>query len=586
MSNRRFIVFFLVGIVVLLAVSAVLEWRRAVAADGAAVRESLVRLPMTSVSSVEFERDGGFVAELVRGQSGGWTLERPFRADADESAVARALDAVLLRPVDDSRTAAEISALGASPASFGLDSPRFAMTLRGAGRDAAVRFGALSASGREVYASVDGTDGVFMLSSDVLSAFPGNADDLRPRALLPFSEAEVAGLDFRVPDAPFVKLVRQSSDWRLASPVDAPAEAEAVQSVVAALSRARIASFVYPSSGQVPPSGEAEAKVPRDKLAAYGLAVGAGLSVRVHGSDGEFTRISFGGRAGTNLVYALVGRGASVVTVDAALAEMCKVGDATFRDTSVFPHVDAHHLKSVSITAGSDVYLLVRGKGGAWNLESPVAAAADAAQAAAVVDKVLRLKQGDVQMDAAAGTNAAEFVRVSVATDGAVLPGATVRRAYFGLDGEFANLRSKTMFALDAEAARRLTMRAADREPVSVARDAEKGTWRVEAGDGAAATGRDVDQEAVAALLTALARVDAVGVETLSALPGDYARCGLVKPSFTIAMDVDASGSVRRNVMLGGAAPGGGRYATVGGLDAIFVLSRHVVQSLTREVLK
>ncbi len=585
MSNRRFVVFFLVGIAVLLLLAAALEWRRAVAAADDAARVALVRLPAVAVSSVEFERDGGLVAEIVRGQSGGWTLERPFRADADEAAVARALDAVLLRPIDDSRTAAEIAALGVSPASFGLDSPRCAMTLHGGGRDVAVRFGALSASGREVYAAVDGADGVFMLSADVLSALPGNADDLRPRSLLPFPETEIAGLDFRVPDAPFVKLVRQSSDWRLASPVDAPAEAEAVQSVVAALSRARIASFVYPSAGQVPPPGEAEAKVPRDKLAAYGLAVGAGLSVRVHGADGGFTRISFGGRAGTNLVYALVGRGASVVTVDAALAEMCKVGDATFRDTSVFPHVDAHRLKSVSIAAGADVYLLVRGKGGAWELESPVAAAADAAQAAAVVDKVLRLKQGDVQTDAAA-TNAAEFVRVSVATDGAVLPGATVRRAYFGLDGEFANLRSKTMFTLDAEAVRRITMRAADREAVVVALDREKGTWRVEGGDGASATGRAVDQTAVAALLTALARVDAVGVETLSALPGDYARCGLVKPSFTLSMDVDASGAVRRNVMLGGVAPGGGRYATVGGLDAIFVLSRQVVQTLTREVLE
>lgn len=584
MSNRRFVVFFLVGIVVLLAVSAALEWRRAVSRAGAEVRESLVRMPAATVSSIEFEREGGFVAELVRGQSGEWMVERPFRADADESAVARALDAVLLRPVEDARTEAEIAALGASPASFGLDSPRCVVTLRGGGRNATVRFGALSASGREVYASVGGAESVFMLSSDVLSAMPRSADDLRPRALLPFSEAEVVGLDFRVPDAPFVKLVRQSSDWRLASPVDAPAEAEAVQSVVAALSRARIVSFVYPSSEQVPPSGDVEDKVPRDKLATYGLTVGAGLSVRVRGADGGFTRVSFGGRAGTNLVYALVGRGASVVTVDASLADMCRVGDATFRDTSVFPHVDAHHLKSVSITAGSDVYLLVRGKGGAWGLESPVVAVADAAQAAAVVDKVLRLRQGDVQTDAV-GTDAADFVRVSVATDGAVLPGATVRRAYFGLDGEFANLRSKTMFTLDAETVRRLTMCAADRAAVVVAHDSEKGSWRVEGGDGAA-TGRAVDQEAVTALLTALARVDAVGVETLCALPGDYARCGLVKPSFTLAIDVDASGAVRRNIMLGGVASGGGRYATVGGLDAIFVLSRHVVQALTRGVLK
>ena len=64
--------------------------------------------------------------------------------------------------------------------------------------------------------------------------------------------------------------------------------------------------------------------------------------------------------------------------------------------------------------------------------------------------------------------------------------------------------------------------------------------------------------------------------------PGeDFKRCGLVRPAFTIAVDVDATDAVRRNLLLGNAAPGGGRYATAGGADAIFIISRETVAALT-----
>jgi len=38
---------------------------------------------------------------------------------------------------------------------------------------------------------------------------------------------------------------------------------------------------------------------------------------------------------------------------------------------------------------------------------------------------------------------------------------------------------------------------------------------------------------------------------------------------------------VRQNVLIGGTAPGGGRYATVGGADAVFVISRRTAADFT-----
>ena len=48
-----------------------------------------------------------------------------------------------------------------------------------------------------------------------------------------------------------------------------------------------------------------------------------------------------------------------------------------------------------------------------------------------------------------------------------------------------------------------------------------------------------------------------------------------------LAVDVDAADAVRQNVLIGGSAPGGGRYATVGGADAVFVISRRTATDFT-----
>ena len=46
-------------------------------------------------------------------------------------------------------------------------------------------------------------------------------------------------------------------------------------------------------------------------------------------------------------------------------------------------------------------------------------------------------------------------------------------------------------------------------------------------------------------------------------------------------VDVDAADAVRQNILIGGSAPGGGRYATVGGADAVFVISRRTATDFT-----
>ena len=55
-------------------------------------------------------------------------------------------------------------------------------------------------------------------------------------------------------------------------------------------------------------------------------------------------------------------------------------------------------------------------------------------------------------------------------------------------------------------------------------------------------------------------------------------------PSFTIMFELDGAESALRKILLGAAAPGGGRLAMIGGADAAFILSAETVSLLTKPV--
>jgi hypothetical protein len=77
----------------------------------------------------------------------------------------------------------------------------------------------------------------------------------------------------------------------------------------------------------------------------------------------------------------------------------------------------------------------------------------------------------------------------------------------------------------------------------------------------------------------------AESVEVIAPSQEDFRRCGFERPSFTFTFELDDPASSLRTLLLGAAAPGGGRYATIGGLDdASFVLSAATVSILTKPV--
>ena len=577
MSNFRFTVFFLFGIAVLSGALVFLsDHARRVATE--ATRNTLCTFAPEQVDALEVWRPGGTnVVGLLRDDRGAWHLSSPYSAPADAAAVSRLVDMATLMPLGDMRTDAELAELHEDFSDFGLaGGGRLKLVLRAGTREAEVLFGETTASGKEVYARAVGLRNVFTLPVEALDAVPVDADGFRRRTLVSCSRDEIAGIDLRVPGSPFVKLVRGKGGWTVSAPVEGPAEMDAVATLADGLVGARVAGFILPSALQ-PGSGSEDAAVKASALEPYGLAADVGHAVTVRTQSGAVEQVVFGSRADTNLVYALVQNGRAVVTVDAALAELCRAGGAPYLDTRVFPLAEGERLKALSLRTDSLVYVLAQGTNGAWRLEAPVAAPADAAAAAAMAQHVLRLRRSDVpDVPPAEGA-----VHVSVTTSAGARPGVTVPKSVFAACGAFADLRSKVLQELDPAAVRRITVRPGGGAVVAVARDARREAWVLDAAAGAAPA--RVSVEGVKKLLAALTRTEAVGVETVAATPGDYRRCGLAEPSCTIAVDFDG-GAPRRNLLLGGPAAGGGRYASVGGADAVFILSRATVADLTVQI--
>ena len=123
---------------------------------------------------------------------------------------------------------------------------------------------------------------------------------------------------------------------------------------------------------------------------------------------------------------------------------------------------------------------------------------------------------------------------------------------------------------------RRIVSTPAGGKPTAVVYDSGRRAWNVES----SMSGGVADAAAIGDLLAALNPLRSESVVTLRIGPGGLGRYGLEMPAHVIAVDRMQEDSVRRNLLIGDKAPGG-RYATFGSSDAVFVLGEDVLRRLT-----
>ena len=560
MTNRRVIMWLLAGILIFAGANFMLA--RNVSHKAARIQKSsLLSVPNEAVSGIVMLRNGVMETRLRRVSE--WRITDPFEGSADESVVLRLLDALEYTPVSDAFSDKELLKLGGrTRADFDLAPPRLSVCVRFGDRERRIGFGSFTPSKAEVYACVDGLPAVFVVPSNMLAAVDLPTESFRRRTLFGSGEESVAAFDVKR-GSEFLRFRKDGDVWTMVQPTEATASAEKIKKLLSDVYAARAVDFVWPVSSSNEVSDASVAL-----LSGYGLDPENAVTITLKGVDGTERRISFGSEASDGLVYALVHNGTAIVTVDRSLKEQASLGNAAFADTRLFPFESAQ-VAGLSISDGGVSCLLAKQEDGSWRMDSPVSAEADAATVESLLSAVLALRSADADEDG---------VEVGVSPDART---AKVSRRSLGVAFRLEDLRSLDIQKIDPATVRRLSVTGTDtNSTTSVVYDRDRRAWNVESSQRKGT----VDEKAVERVLKAVYPLRAERIVKLKVTAGDLSAYGLDNPRLTVAIDLAREDSTRRNILVGDRT-NGGRFATVGASDAVFVLPDAACADLSQEIV-
>ena len=516
----------------------------------------------SEAASVRIERVGSPAVVLDRGL-GGWRLTDPFASGADEQAVMKLVDVLTQTPVVEVISDSELLKLGRTRADFSLEEPVLTVTLTGMDKSVCrFMFGSATPTQDGVYASVEGVDAVFILGKPAFSFVDVRPDDLRQRSLLPLGGAWVTSFEIKREGIPLLEFLRTGAGWNVGSE---KASSQKITEFIDDLTTASAVSFVWP----VGSSNETD-HATSSLLAGYGLDPDSAVTVTLNDINGKSRRLSFGKEADDGNVYALVQNGNAIVTVPSKLRDFARQDPVMFTDSRLFP-VEARSVNGFSVSSDGSLYSLVRDKDGKWGLESPVVAPADQEASDALLSLILSLSPADVVKE--------NGVAVSVLTN---MSKVLIPRERILGKRTFEDLRSREMLKIDAPLVKRIVSTVGGKTPktASVVYDRERRQWNLDT----EADGVAVNVKGVESVLSVINPLTAVRIEKLAVVAADLDDYGLDTPFLTVAIDQDSDETIRRNILIGKKTRGG-RFATIGSSDAIFVISDATVSRLSASIV-
>lgn len=524
-----------------------------------------------------------FTMELAK-QGDGWRIMAPLQAPADDSRIEQLLLGLALLPRSHIVTEDQLKRRRQKPEDFGFDQPRWRIATGNRDTESMLLVGRDAPTGESLYLQVTGRNEVIVVPTNLLALLPISVSDFRDRRLVPGDPEDVARLELRSRSG-FVQLSRTGSgDWTMVKPVATRTQGDVVKDILKKLHAARIVEYVASSTVGA---------------SLYGLDEPV-VQCAVQSRDGAIEKTILLGKqveGSTNLVYATRTGEEEIFTVDRALLDTLARSAADVRDRRLLPLPPAR-IAGIAIEVGEDKVALER-TNGAWFIVSPRFAPADALK----VQLALSEWTGSQvrRFDDEPGTNLAalgfvpparKFVFRTDATDAdAELPTAMTclvssvvstdgtQAARFDDEGTlrmvdtnaFGLLRPSPLYfrdpvvlAIETGGVRGLTFERAGRSLTL--------PFEVSNAPPAAA-------EAVLRLLRPLRARTLVTEDTRN-----LQRFGLQPPEATLAVGLTGTGGISRIVVLGTAAPDGGRYAMVMGQDLVFTIDGKEADELWRPI--
>ena len=181
-----------------------------------------------------------------------WRLVEPFAGRVDVIqvvAVASGLAALeIQRVVAEPEDAPDLTA-------FGLAEPAIAVGVATTtGADLRLLIGEQTPTGGDLYATVEGSNRVFLISGYLDGTFNRTTFDLRDKTILDFTRDQVDSLEVTSADQT-VRLEKTDNSWSLVSPIDANADFGVTDGIVGRLSTGQMAAIEVESTDALEPYG-------------------------------------------------------------------------------------------------------------------------------------------------------------------------------------------------------------------------------------------------------------------------------------------------------------------------------------------
>ena len=190
------------------------------------------------VSEISLEYEGRSVTAVRKGESE-WEITSPSGLEADAETweqLASSFVGIQKNEV--------VSAQKTDLAPYGLDKPGIAVKSKlKSGATPGILIGSENPKKTLNYAKLADSDEVFLISTSDSGAFKKSLTDLRNKKVLEFETDNIDSLKISVPGKPDLEIQKSGTDWMIVKPVQGPADASEVTSLLSAIQFSRTSSF-------------------------------------------------------------------------------------------------------------------------------------------------------------------------------------------------------------------------------------------------------------------------------------------------------------------------------------------------------
>ena len=191
------------------------------------------------INQLEIKSSGGEVTGLRKGAKETWTIVKPIDAPADRNSIS---DIVTnLANLEEER---EVDANASDLKTYGLAEPRVDVTFHVEGEKEPKRIllGDKTPGGTGLYAKLPAGNRVFLVGTSLDTTLDKSTFDFRDKTALAFDESKVDSLEL-ASGAQTIRLEKTGEEWKLAKPLQAPADFVSVNGLLGQLQSAQMTAL-------------------------------------------------------------------------------------------------------------------------------------------------------------------------------------------------------------------------------------------------------------------------------------------------------------------------------------------------------